>query len=307
MTLVPAWMPVTIAAALLQVWRTALQARLRGVLTPAGAGFVRYIYALPVDFLLLGLALIAFHRGVPTFGVGFVAYCLFGGIAQIFGTNLLIMAFGHRNFVVGTAYAKTEAAQLVLFSVVVLGAHIPPIAIIGIMLAVAGVLTLSLAGEIRTWRDMLRASVQPAALCGLGAGTAFAFTAILLRNATLTLSPATPVLLKALLVLALANSLQTLVQGGFMALRTPADLAKCLTMWRRAAPVGVLSAFGSGCWYIGFAMTDVALVRGFGQIEILFTIAVGHFYLKERTRRGEIVGLAMVALGVVLIATGGLG
>lgn len=307
MSLMPGWIPVTIAAAVLQVWRTALQARLRGVLTPAGAGFVRYVYALPVDFLLLGLALAGFGVGLPAFGAVFVAYCLFGGIAQIFGTNLLIMAFGHRNFVVGTAYAKTEAAQLVLFSVVVLGTHIPIVAIIGIMLAVAGVLALSVAGEKLTPRDLLRASVQPAALCGLGAGFAFAVTAILLRNATLVLSPATPVLLKALLVLALTNSLQTLVQGGFMALRTPRELAKCWVLWRRAAPVGVLSAVGSGCWFIGFAMTDVALVRGFGQIEILFTLAVGHFYLKERTRTGEIFGLVMVGLGVVLIAVGGLG
>lgn len=304
---VPAWIPVTIAAAVFQVWRTALQARLRGVLTPAGAGFVRYIYALPVDYALLAAALAMTGRGVPAFGWGFVLLCLAGGIAQIFGTNLLIMAFGYRNFVVGTAYAKTEAAQLVIFSVLIFGAHLPVIAIIGIMLAVTGVLALSFADTALTLRDLLRSSVQPAALCGLGSGFAFAVTAILLRNATLALPGETPVLLKALLVLVVANSLQTLAQGGYMAWRTPAELATCLRLWRRAAPVGALSALGSGCWFAGFAMTNVALVRGFGQIEILFTLAVGHFYLKERTRRGESVGLVMVGLGVVLIAAGGMG
>jgi drug/metabolite transporter (DMT)-like permease len=307
MSLIPAWIPVTIAAALFQVWRTALQARLRGTLTPGAAGFVRYLYALPIDYALLAITLLALGTALPPFGWDFAALCLIGGIAQIFGTNLLIMAFAHRNFVVGTAYAKTEAAQLVIVSVLIFGAHIPPIAIIGIMLAVTGVLALSFAGEAITPRALLRASVQPAALCGLGSGFAFAVTAIVLRNATLILPPTTPVLLKALLVLAVANTLQTLAQGSFMAIRTPAELRKTLSLWRRAAPIGALSAFGSGCWFIGFALTNVALVRGFGQIEILFTLAVGHFYLKERTKPGEITGLVMVGLGVVLIAAAGVG
>lgn len=307
MSIVPAWIPITIAAAIFQVWRTALQARLRGVLTPGGAGFVRYLYALPVDVVLLGTAIVLLGAHLPHFPIRFFAYCLGGGIAQIFGTNLLIMAFGYRNFVVGTAYAKTEAAQLVLFSVVIFGAHIPAVAIIGILVAVCGVLALSFAGERMAPRDLLRASLQPAALCGLGSGFGFAVTAIFLRNATLALGPETPVLLKALLVLMVANTLQTLAQGSYMAIRAPEELLRCLALWRRAAPVGALSALGSGCWFAGFALTTVALVRGFGQIEILLTIAVGHFYLKERTKPGETTGLILVGAGVVLIAAAGIG
>lgn len=307
MSVVHAWIPVTIAAAVFQVWRTALQARLRGALSASGAGFVRYLYALPVDFLLLGLALWLSRAHLPAIPLAFFAYCLAGGVMQIFGTTLLIMAFGYRNFVVGTAYAKTEAAQLVIFSVLVLGIHIPPVAIIGIMLAVVGVLALSLAGERLGPRQLIRASVQPAALCGLSSGFSFAVTAILLRNATLTLGSGTPVLLKALLTLATANVLQTIIQGSYMAKFTPAELAKSLTLWRRAAPVGVLSAMGSGCWFAGFALTNVALVRGLGQIEIIFTLAVGHFFLRERTKRGEASGLVLVGFGVVLIAAAGIG
>lgn len=307
MSVVPAWIPVTIAAAVFQVWRTALQARLRGALTAPGAGFVRFVYALPADFLLLGAALFLLHRGLPPLGPAFLAYTLGGGIAQIFGTMLLIMAFGFRNFVVGTAYAKTEAAQLVIVSVLVFGVRIPPAAILGIMLAVAGVLALSLAGQRLSPREILRASQQPASLCGLGSGLAFALAAIFLRNATLALGPGTPVLLKALLTLTVANLMQTCLQGGFMAWRTPDELGKCLSLWRRAAPVGVLSALGSGCWFAGFALTDVALVRGLGQIEILFTLAVGHFFLRERTKPGEATGLVLVGIGVVLIAAAGIG
>lgn len=303
---VPVWIPVTVAAAAFQVSRTALQARLREHLSVTGAGFVRYLYALPLDVLMLGTALWWIHARVPAVSAEFVLLCLLGGLGQIVGTVLLITAFGLRNFVVGTAYAKTEAAQLVVISVLVFGVSLPPAAVAGILLAVLGVLMLSLAGPRMTARQLLIASLQPAALCGLGAGFSFSVTALAIRQAVLSLSTATPVALKALLALLVTNALQTLVQGGYMAWRQRADLNRCLLSWRRAAPIGVLSALGSACWFAGFAMTHVALVRGLGQVEILFTFLVGHFYLRERVRRSEALALVLLAVGVVMIAMGDL-
>ena len=303
--IVPAWVVVTTGAALFQVWRTALQARLRGVLPAGAAGFVRYIYALPIDALLLLGALFLLGQHLPAIHPEFLTLCLIGGVGQIFGTILLIRAFALRNFVVGTAYAKTEAAQLVVISVLFQGAHLAPVAIAGIFLALVGVMALSLAGQVKSLAALARASVQPAALCGLGAGTAFAITAVSLRAASLTLPNSVPIMLQALLMLTVTNLLQTLIQGGYMAWRTPADLRASLRLWRLGAPIGALSAFGSALWFAGFALTNVALVRGFGQIEILFTLAVGHFFLRERTKRGEVAGLIMVSIGVVLIAVGG--
>jgi len=299
---IPAWIPITVAAAVFQVWRTALQARLRGSLSASGAGFVRYLYALPLDVLMLGLALAWLHTGLPALSPKFLALCLFGGLGQIVATVLLITAFGLRNFVVGTAYAKTEAAQLLVISVLVFGVHLPALAVIGILMAVAGVLLLSFTERGLTPRQLLAASLQPAALCGLGAGFGFALTALSLRQATLSLPATLPVMLKALLVLLVTNLLQTAMQGGYMAWRQRGQLDRCLQAWRQAAPVGALSALGSAGWFAGFAMTHVALVRGLGQIEILFTFLVGHFFLRERVHRGEAVALVLVTLGVVLIA-----
>lgn len=296
------WIPITLAAAVFQVLRTALQAKLRGTLSAGAAGFVRYSYALPVDALMLGGALALLHVSIPALSPAFLALCLGGGIFQIFGTVLLIMAFGYRNFVVGTAYAKTEAAQLVIVSVLFLGVRLPPLAIAGIVIAVCGVLFLSFAGQRLAWRDLARASAQPAALCGLAAGFCFACTALLVRRATLSLPASTPLMLKALLTLCVTNALQTLVQGGYMAIRTPAELLRSFALWRPASLVGLSSALGSACWFAGFALTQVALVRGFGQVEIIFTIAAGHFFLKERFSAAEALGLALVAGGVVLIA-----
>jgi drug/metabolite transporter (DMT)-like permease len=289
-------------AALMQAWRTALQANLRHELSASGAAFVRYFYALPLDALMLVGVLWLLQIALPPISWVFALYCLLGGVAQILGTYFLILAFSHRNYVVGTAYAKTEAVQLMLISVLIFGIALPVWAIIGLVVAMMGVLWLSLPTEQLTLHTWLRASVQPAALLGLAAGFAFALTALALREASLTLPPDAPVLLKALWVLLVTNSFQVLVQGGFMLGFARADLRQCLIAWRRALPVGMLSSFGSAAWFTGFALTQVALVRGLGQIEVLFTLLLSHFYLKERFTSREVWALLLVAIGVVMIA-----
>ncbi|MHB1230635.1 MAG: EamA family transporter [Halothiobacillus sp.] len=299
---IPAWIPITITAALFQAGRTALQANLRHELTASGAAFVRYFYALPLDVLMLAVAAWWLQVSWPQLSVKFVLFCLAGGVAQIFGTFFLISAFGHRNYLVGTAYAKTEAVQLVLISVFVFGIALPQWAIVGAVVAMAGVLWLAIPVEKFTLLGWLKVSVQPAALFGLGAGLAFALTALALREASLTLDADIPVFVKALLVLLVTNSVQVLVQGSYMAGFQRTALRQCLVAWRRALPVGVLSALGSAAWFTGFALTQVALVRGLGQIEVLFTLLFGHFYLKERFAKNEVLAFFLVAVGVVLIA-----
>ena len=42
------WIPITVAAALGQTWRTAMQQKLRGLLSVNGAGFVRFVYGVPI-------------------------------------------------------------------------------------------------------------------------------------------------------------------------------------------------------------------------------------------------------------------
>lgn len=263
---------------------------------------MRYLYALPLDLLLLGMTWWFFQPSAWGLSPELILLCLAGGISQIFGTFFLISAFGHRNFVVGTAYAKTEAVQLILISVLIFGISLPPLAIVGAVGAMVGVLWLSIPVERFTLGSWLRASGQPAALFGLGAGLSFALTALFLREASLTLDAQLPVLFKALLILLITNSLQTVVQGGYMARFERLQLRQCLIVWRRAAPVGALSALGSAAWFTGFALTQVALVRGLGQIEVVFTLLFGHFFLREHFQRREVFGLILVAAGVLVIA-----
>lgn len=294
------WIPITVTAALFQTWRTAKQQKLRSLLSVNAAGFVRYVYALPMGCLLLLTAMRVDGMGLPSPNPAFVLDCAIGGLLQIVGTSLLIMAFGFRNFAVGTAYAKTEAVQGAIIAWIVLGEALRPRALAGIGVGVCGVLVLSLAGRGLRGREMLAATVQPAALCGLGAGLCFTFTAILIKEANRALG-GDAVILQALFVLVVTNLLQTLMQGAWIAWREPAQLRQALLTWRSSAWVGTLSACGSACWFSAFALAPVAMVRALGQIEMVFTLLFSRFYLNETLRRADLAGLGLVVGGVALV------
>ena len=228
-----------------------------------------------------------------------------GGLAQIIATNLLLMAFGERNFVVGTAYSKTEAVQSALLSVFLLGDHLSLPTWVGIGFGVAGVMVLSTGGKRMAAGAFLRALGQPAARYGIASGFMFALTTIGIRAATQAV--ATPDHIRAaLIVLATTVAAQTVAQGAYLLLRERDQVARVFSEWRVAGQVGLMSSVASACWFTGFASAPVALVRIVGQIEVAFTMAFAHFYLGEKTSRSEILGLILVAIGVVFALVGSL-
>ncbi len=300
----PIWLPATLLAAIFQPWRTAIQRRVSRDLSINAAGLVRYLYGLP-----FALAMAATYQWLiapaafPTLGPWFLAYCIAGGLAQIVATNLLLMAFDQRNFVVGTAYSKTEAVQGALLSIVLLGEHLAPLSWLGIALGVAGVMILSAGGKRMTPGELLRALGQPGARFGIASGFFFALTAIAIRSATVQVDTPDPIR-AALIVLAVTVALQTVMQGALLVWRERDQLGPVFCSWRVSGQVGLLSALGSACWFTGFATAPVALVRVVGQIEVAFTLAFGHFYLGERVSRSEVAGLLLVTAGVVAALAG---
>jgi len=297
------WIPITIGAALSQCWRTAMQQKLRGLLSVNAAGFVRYLYGVPMALIILLVTLWVTGLPLPQWNWTFLMWCLLGGIGQILGTNLLIMAFGYRNFAVGTAYAKTEAAQSSIVALVLLGEMLRPLVWVGIVVGLVGVQVLSLAGRGLKPRELLAATVQPAALCGLGTGFIFAVITVFIKLANQSIE-GDSLILRAVFALVITNAMQTVLQGTYLALREPAELKKSFTSWRSSMWVGTLSAMGSACWYSAFAMAPLAMVRSLGQIEVVFTLMFSRFYLHESLKRSEILGLLLVVFSVLLILAG---
>ena len=294
------WLPATFLAGLFQAWRTAVQQRVRAELSVNAAGLVRYLFGFPVGCLLLASYLLFTGTSLPDQHDGFWFHAAMGGVAQILGTNLLILAFGFRNYVVGSAYAKTEAVQGAILAMILLGEHLSVLTWIGIGVGVVGVVVLSAGGQ----RPRLSDLVQPAALCGLGAGLLFALTSVFIKRATLVVATSDKVL-AALVTLVAVLGLQALLQGTYVAVREREQLARIAQSWRVSGQVGLLAAMGSACWFTGFATAPVALVRAVGQVEVIFTLAFGRYYLREPLARSELTGLLTVAVGVVLALLGG--
>ena len=300
----PLWLPATLLAGALQAWRTAVQRRMSRTLSVNAAGLVRYLYGLPVAIgMMLAYQFIVAPAAFPALGRWFVLFCAAGGLAQIVATNLLLMAFGERNFVVGTAYSKTEAVQSAILAVVLLGDHLSLLTWLGIGFGVAGVMVLSGGGKRMAPMELIRALGQPAARYGIASGFVFALTTIAIRAATQEVATADHVR-AALIVLAATVVLQTLMQGGYLFWRERDQVAKVFAEWRVAGQVGLMSSVASACWFTGFASAPVALVRIVGQVEVAFTMGFGHFYLGEKSTRSEIAGLLLVAIGVVLALAG---
>lgn len=284
------WISITIAAAFLQNVRSVLQKRLTGRLSVNGATYVRFCYALPFAWLYL-LAL-AWSRSVPDPTLEFIGYCLAGGVGQMLATACLVASFTHRNFAVGTAFSKTEVVQAAVFGLVVLGDLISWQVGVGIALSLIGVLLLSAGAH---WRDIWK--LDRAAALGLLSGSFFAAAIVSYRGASLALESG-DYLMRASFTLAVSVTMQTLIMGLYLLVREPGELGRVGAAWRPAFWVGLTGMLASAGWFTAVTLESAALVRAVGQIELLFTFAASIWFFKERVTPREVLGVALVVLGI---------
>lgn len=294
------WIPVTVAAACFQTARTAMQQRLRSLLSVSGAGFVRYLYGAPVA--IVAVAIVASIDGLPRPPARFWPIIAGGGLAQIVGTIFMIRAFDARDYAIGTVYTKTEVVQVAVFSLVFLGEPLRPLGWLATVVCFAGVVVLAGGRRVLQVRDR-------AVLFGVAAGGAFALASVGIRAASRSLLDGQEgdghVIARALLTLAVMNTMQIVMHGGYLSVRERDQLRLSFVHWRSSSVVGVLSVCGSACWALAFTLENAARVRTFGQIELLITFAVAHWWLGERHGRREYVASALVLLGVVGVMAGG--
>jgi len=297
------WIGLAVGSAFLQCIRTAQQQRLRGLMSVNAAGFVRYLFGAPVAAAIVALACLQQGALPPVPGGTAMLAILCGGTSQVLATNLLILSFGYRNFAVGTAYSKTEAMQTALFGAAILGEHLGPAPWIGIAVGFLGVVVLSLPGGLARLPELARSITHPSALCGLGSGALFGVSGIAFRIAGLDLSHGDAVLRGSTILLA-TTLFQTILQGGWMALTEPAQLAMPFRHFRSSVVVGVLSALGSAGWFTAFTLAPVALIRAVGQVELVFTFLIARVWLGERATLREVGGAALIVSGVVVVLLG---
>jgi drug/metabolite transporter (DMT)-like permease len=78
-------------------------------------------------------------------------------------------------------------------------------------------------------------------------------------------------------------------------------VVRVLRAWRMSLFAGFMGAAASAGWFTAFALEPVAHVRTLGLIELVFSYAVSRRIFKERLSRSDVAGIALIALGVVVI------
>ena len=285
------WLLLTFLGAFLQNTRSFLQRRITDNLSINGSSFVRFLFAIPLAFVVV---LLLVDR-IPSLPWTFLGYVIAGGIAQIVGTSCLISAVVKGNFSVGTTLSKTEAAQAALFGLVVLGDAITASIALGILVSLAGVACLS-------WSDgsfLLNLS-RRALILGLISGTGFAVAAVCFRGASLSLEFG-EFFERAALTVLVAVTLQSIILGIYLLVREPGELARVFQNWRVSSVIGCVGMLASLCWFSAMTLNSAAVVRAVGQIELLFTLMTTIWLFKERLRLVQLLGMVLIVAGIWLL------
>lgn len=296
----PLWIIFTLLAAFAQNVRSALQRRLAADLTATGASYVRFLYGLPFAALYLAALIYFTGEALPQINAQFVLAVLVGGAAQVVAAVLLVRMFALRVFTVGTTYSKTETVQTALIGFLVLGEVVGPYAFAGILVSFIGVIALSVARTAITPRSIVASLGSPVALMGLGCGAGFAVASVCYRAASLSLDD-TGFAVSAAMTLTCVLVWQTLIMTVWLGVRDRAALAQSYVGWRPALAVGIASVVGSIGWFTAFALENAAYVKALGQIELVFALATSTLIFREKTNRGELLGIGLVVAGLVLI------
>jgi drug/metabolite transporter (DMT)-like permease len=297
------WIPITIVAAFMQNARSALQKHLTGRLSTLGAAYVRFLYALPFAIIYVAALGMIGGKTLPAPNGLFFLYVFLGGVAQIVFTGLLMWLFSFRNFAVGTTFSKTEVVQVAILGLLVLGDTLTPLAAAAIAVAAAGVMILSAGQTNISAASLIVGLAEKPTLIGLASGAFLGASVVFFRGAALSLGHG-GVVMAAAFTLAVALVIQTAIMGLYLAWKEPATLKDVLVHWRWSLAVGIAGVLASICWFTAFTLQNGAYVRAVGQIELIFTFIASVFFFRERTSRTEVIGILLVAAGILLLIVG---
>lgn len=292
------WIVATLVAAVAQTARNAMQSSLTATIGTLGATQVRFVYGLPFAVLFLMLMTFVAGASVPAPNAAFVAYTTGGAVAQIAGTALMLAAMHARSFSVATVFIKTEAVQVAIFGVMILGEHLTPLGSVAIVTATTGVVLAAMKPGAKSGGKDLRALAQ-----GIASGACFALASVGFRGGILELEGV--YYLRAATALVWALTVQAALLGAWMALFARPALAGSIALWRQSLLAGFFGAFASHFWFLGFSLTAAANVRTLSLVEVLFAHVVARRVFEQRATRRELAGMALVVVGVALLLLNG--
>lgn len=294
------WIALTLMAVVMQSVRTAGQKHLTSDLTAVGATLVRFVFGLPFAILFLVVVLRSYEAKLPSLQPNFWFWIALAGALQIFATALLVHLFSLRNFAVGTTYVRAEAFLTAVIGVLFFGEVISAFGWGAIVLSVAGVVLLTIAKNDLDADTVFKKLWTPAAGIGLLSALLFAVCSLAVRRASLSLGLENW-LIAAGTTLVFMIILQVIVMVIYCLIKQRDQFAAMMGRWKVCLFVGVTSAAGSIGWFTAFTLERASYVKSLGQIEFLLALAISGWFFREKSNRLELVGMLLVAFGVVML------
>ena len=294
------WAIIALIAALAQSLRTVGQKILIPRVGELGASFSRFLFG--IAFAWIWVSLICFKTGssLPTVSLSFLVFVSVGAILQIAFTILLIMMFKHRNYAIGIALSKTEILQTGILEAIIIGYAASYSTIIAMGIGVMGIALLSYQKVELMNGNETHLFFSSSHFLGLGSGACLALANIFFFKATILLD-SNILMLDASFTAALAISIQTLVLGGYLIFKQPAQLVLCITNWKIGFFIGVTAAISTVAWFFAFALFHLGAVRAVGQIELIISILFSWLFLKEKITFLEVFGISVLGVSIVLV------
>ncbi|UJF23480.1 DMT family transporter [Shewanella sp. OMA3-2] len=286
------WIAFTVLAAFMQAWRNAFQSQLSQDVNIAGVTLARFIWAGPIA----GVYLLSLYQWQPThipdFNLDFIQFVIGASLMQILATGLMVKLFKMQNFAVGAGLAKSEALVAAILGVFFFGTQLSLLGWLGVM--VGGIAIMLLSAK----QGFKQLSIKTV-LLGLACGSAFALTSLWVREASLQLDAPFPH--AAAWVLLAVISLQTVLLVGYLLTYDKATLIDLFKRPKLTLLISVTSCIGSIGWFTAMSLQAVPYVKTLGQIEVFFMMLIASFWLKQKVKINDMLGLLLIAIAAVLV------
>ena len=286
------WILFTLGAVILQTVRNALQSKLSGAVNTSGVTLSRFILAPPIALVYLLILYSSSASQVPEFSGSFITVIFCASLLQIAATSLMVILFKQKNFAIGAGLAKSEALVAGVVGMLFFGSYLTPLGWAGIVIGAIAVFVLSSGNRLHG------ISVKTM-VTGLACGTCFALTSLLVREASHMLNVQHTV--AAAWVLLWVLCVQTISLSGYIALTKPFVFRQLTNAKKQVLAISTVSCLGSICWFTAMALQHVALVKTLGQLEVLLTLVLSHYWLKNTVTKREIAGLLLIGLAAIFV------
>ena len=286
------WILFTLGAIVMQTVRNALQSKLSGAVNTSGVTLSRFILAPPIALVYLLILYSSSASQVPEFSGSFITVILCASLLQIAATSLMVILFKQKNFAIGAGLAKSEALVAGVVGMLFFGSYLTPLGWAGIVIGAIAVFVLSSGNRLHG------ISVKTMVI-GLACGTCFALTSLLVREASHMLNVQHTV--AAAWVLLWVLCVQTISLSGYIALTKPFVFRQLTNAKKQVLAISTVSCLGSICWFTAMALQHVALVKTLGQLEVLLTLVLSHYWLKNAVTKREIAGLLLIGLAAIFV------